>query len=247
MKPAAVLVLILCSTTIAAAEYPIDPLTGTLASEYGCQLDYEYYQPTQPKAVTTVILAHGFMRNLESMRGWALHWQTHDIATVIVSLCNSNLLNGHHQRNSDDLIALRANLLLENTIYAGFSAGGLAAYLAALRDFGASGYLGLDSVDSGALAKNDSRKLRVPALFLVAGPSVCNARNNMRETISKHAYQVSHIEGATHCHFESPYDKHCGWLCGRTSTQKTAEIQVDIMNQATQWILSTASNEGELQ
>lgn len=240
MKSTAVLILILCSTTIAAAEYPVDPLTGTLVSEYGCQLDYEYYQPKQPEAVTTVILAHGFMRNLKSMRGWALHWQTHDIGTVIVSLCNSNLLNGHHQRNSNDLMALRTHLLLENTIYAGFSAGGLAAYLAALRDFGASGYLGLDSVDSGALAKNDSRKLQLPALFLVAGPSACNARNNMMETISKHAYQVSHIDRATHCHFESPYDKHCGWLCGRTSTEKTAEIQVDIMNQATQWILSTA-------
>ncbi len=41
---------------------------------------------------------------------------------------------------------------MDTAVYAGFSAGGLAAYLAAGQDASADGYLGLDSVDSGDLA-----------------------------------------------------------------------------------------------
>lgn len=189
-----------------------------------------------------VILAHGFMRNLNAMRGWAEHWQSAGIATVITSFCNANLLNGHHQRNASDMIALREHLQLGGVTYAGFSAGGLAAYLAALEDSNSRAYLGLDSVDSGKLARNESAALSIPALFLVAAPSACNARNNMTYTIAQHDYKMSHIKGATHCHFEMPYDKRCAWLCGGTDEPETSAIQRDIMDQATQFIVEAGSS-----
>jgi pimeloyl-ACP methyl ester carboxylesterase len=238
MRSTAIFVLLVCLASSAVLAKPLKPLSGTIASEFGCKLDYEYYEAGQNDAAVTVILAHGFMRDLSSMRGWAQHWVSQDIATVIVSFCNSNLFNGHHQRNAADLIALRSHLKLEPVIYAGFSAGGLAAYLAALQDEETIAYLGLDAVDSGQLAIKQSKPLSVPALFLLANPSACNANNNMLDTVDRHEYALSKFEGATHCHFESPYDKRCGWVCGRSTTEETVAIQADIMSQATHWVLS---------
>lgn len=58
---------------------------GILISEYGCELEYEYYQPQGKIVTATVVLAHGFKRNLKSQRGWAQQWLDYDIATVVVS------------------------------------------------------------------------------------------------------------------------------------------------------------------
>ena len=220
-----------------AAELP-ETITGSLNSEFGCELTYEVYEPRATPALRTVVLAHGFMRSLETMRGWAEHWRAHQLTTVLVSFCNSHLLNGHHQRNALDMIALRRHLELAKVIYAGFSAGGLAAYLATLEDPQAAGYLGLDSVDSGRLAEDSAHTLAVPALFLVADPSACNAHNNMRRVIARQGYRSFEIEGATHCHFESPYSPRCGWLCGRSTIEDTERLQAQIMEQATEWLLA---------
>lgn len=239
MKSAVGFILLIYAATCVGAAERTEPLTGNLISEYGCTLDYEYYRPHPQEEERTVILAHGFMRSLKSMRGWASFWQPQGIGTVIVSFCNSSIFNGHHQRNADDMTALREHLELENVVYAGFSAGGLAAYLAALKDESASAYLGLDSVDSGNLAETANTALEVPSFFLVAAPSACNAQNNMLETIFKHSYPMSHIDGATHCHFESPYDARCSWLCGKSSAEQTATIQAVIFRQATDWLRSS--------
>jgi hypothetical protein len=217
------------------------PVTGNLMSEFGCELTFEVYRPQKAPAIKTVILAHGFMRNLQTMRGWAAHWQAHELATVLVSFCNSHILNGHHQRNARDMIAIQQHLVLSNVIYAGFSAGGLAAYLAALEDPETAGYLGLDSVDSGRLAEDTLQALAVPALFLIAEPSACNAQNNMNDVIAKQGYRSIEIDGATHCHFEVPYARRCGWLCGRSSSKDTELLQALIMKHATEWLLAEDS------
>ena len=221
--------------THATSNEVIAPKIGVFNSEYGCEFDYEYYQPQDKTVTATVVLAHGFKRNLKSQRGWAQQLLANDIATVVVSFCNATLLNGHHARNADDLIALRQHLEIRNPIYAGFSAGGLAAYLAALEDRDTIGYLGFDSVDSGDLAMDTSAPLAVPALFLMAPPSACNARNNFFPIIERYDYDVHTLTQATHCHFESPYDKRCGWICGKSKADP-GDVQRDIIERATAWI-----------
>jgi hypothetical protein len=67
----------------------LKPVSGTLQSEFGCQLEFEYFRIGQHNAMATVILAHGFMRDLDSVRGWAQHWLSQDIAAVIISFCNA--------------------------------------------------------------------------------------------------------------------------------------------------------------
>ena len=144
-----------CSSGVAQGSqesHPAPVETGAIQSAHGCTVVYERYKPDRNAIPPEVILAHGFMRKLDNMRGWARHWQQQGIPTTLVSLCNSSWLNGHHQRNADDMQALRRELEMDAVIYAGFSAGGLAAYLAAGQDASAAGYLGLDSVDSGTAA-----------------------------------------------------------------------------------------------
>lgn len=234
---AAVWMLLLCTAVAAADEAPGAVQTASLDSEYGCTVVYERHVAAG-KAATEVILAHGFMRKLENMRGWAELWRGRGITVTVVSLCNSSWFNGHHRRNADDMVALRAHLGLESVVYAGFSAGGLAAYLAAGSDMKARAYLGLDSVDSGDLAMATGKPLSVPALFIVGEPSMCNARGNFQPVFARWPqYQVSAIRGASHCHFELPGDRRCAWLCGGADEASTARITDAIQNKATEWLL----------
>ena len=137
--------------------------------------------------------------------------------------------------------ALADRLNLDRIVYAGFSAGGLAAYLAALDDPAAVAYLGLDSVDSGDLAREAHRQLTVPALFLVGKPSMCNAHGNFSPVFERWPnYTVKPVPRATHCHFELPFNKRCARLCGRRSPEETIALQSNLRTLATQWLLQTA-------
>jgi pimeloyl-ACP methyl ester carboxylesterase len=213
--------------------------SGVMTGVDGCEVAYEDYRPVMPATGATVILAHGFQRDLSTMRGWAEHWSAAGLRVVIPSLCNSSWFSGRHDRNAADLQAIRRHLEIGPVIYAGFSAGGLAAYLASLDDPETVAYLGLDAVDSGDLAAARDEGLAVPALFLLAESSACNAKNNFLPVIKRHkAYVSRRIKDATHCHFEMPYDSRCGWLCGRRDEAQTVRQQSEIRDAATRWILS---------
>lgn len=230
--------------------------SGTLTSAYGCTLRYEYHQPpataddagtgstamTPPGAPVQpglVVLAHGFMRDLTAMRGWAAEWAARGTPTVVMSFCNSSWFNGRHARNAEDMIAL-AELLRPGqapVLYAGFSAGGLSALLATEQDERAIGYLGLDPVDSGELTAGVAR-LRVPALFIYGAPASCNAENNMVDVMPAAQRRLAlRIPYASHCSFEDPYDPACAALCGAEEPEEQArEIRRTIHALATAWV-----------
>jgi pimeloyl-ACP methyl ester carboxylesterase len=198
--------------------------SGVLRSAYGCELRYEDHRPLGWMGGPTVVLAHGFLRSLDSMRGWAEHFASHGVRTVVVGLCNATPFDGRHDRSAVDLRDLADQVVPEGgrVLYAGFSAGGLAALLAAAEDPAAVAYLGLDAVDSGALAGRATR-LAVPALFLSAEPGACNADGNMAPFAATIASaRVVRVPNATHCVFEDPYDARCAWLCGRVQPESAA-------------------------
>jgi pimeloyl-ACP methyl ester carboxylesterase len=232
--------------------HPAVSTEGSIPSAYGCTLEYRVYEPEgwegQSRA-PTVILAHGFMRDLSAMQGWAEHWATHGVRTVVVSFCNSSWLNGRHDRNAEDLVAVARAVSGEDpdapVIYAGFSAGGLAALLAAEADTRAIAYLGLDAVDSGDLAADavDSNRAGLPqrSLFLFGEPSSCNADGNMVPVARRTAAAVVRVPYATHCDFENPYDPRCARLCGTVVPPEAAEeIRVTIRALATAWVVDAA-------
>ena len=214
-----------------------------LRSAFGCLVRYEVHTPDAWERGATVVLAHGFLRSVASMRGWAEHLASHGLRAAVVSFCNSTLFAGRHDRNALDLRAVADALLATEgadarVLYAGFSAGGLAALLAAAEDPAAIAYLGLDPVDSGGLAAG-AAAWQGPALVLFAEPSPCNAEGNLRpfadSLTSAHVVAVAH---ATHCHFEDPYAIACERLCGRVDPPEAAvAIRDAIRSHATTFVL----------
>jgi pimeloyl-ACP methyl ester carboxylesterase len=148
-------------TSVSLAENRLE--IGQINGMHGCIVKYERYHPEKPYTEAVILLAHGFKRKLSSMRGWAKHWSEMGIPVVIPSLCRSSWFKGRHSQNADDLRALREQLKIDEVIYAGFSAGGLAAYLAALEDPATLAYLGLDPVDSAKLGLADEA-IRTPPM-----------------------------------------------------------------------------------
>jgi pimeloyl-ACP methyl ester carboxylesterase len=226
---------------------------GRLRSAFGCTVEFELHRPTGPTGNVTVVLAHGFLRGLASMRGWAEHLASHGVPTAVVSFCNSTPFAGRHDRNAADLRAVADAVRAPGggVLYAGFSAGGLAALLAAADDPASVALLGLDAVDSGGAGRpsdgalglaTNATGLAVPALFLAADPSTCNADGNMLPVAAQIASaQVVRVPNATHCHFEDPYAPACERLCGRVEPPEAADaIRATIRALATAWVLSYA-------
>jgi pimeloyl-ACP methyl ester carboxylesterase len=222
-------------------------------------VEYEVYQPaaaTAGQAVAegqhegpTLVLAHGFMRRLENMEGWAAHLASHGVRTVVVSFCNSSWFSGNHDRNAEDLVAVADTVVNPvhdaqvpgRVIYGGYSAGGLAALLAATNDERAVAYLGLDAVDSGNLASTASR-ISIPALFLFGEPSACNADSNMVDVLPDGPFVLAtRVSFATHCDFELPYDRQCERICGSVEPTEVADqIRTTIRAIAAAWIVASA-------
>lgn len=225
-----------------AGTQAVTVLSGAMRGTYGCSVSYEIYSGAEPATDVTVYLAHGFQRDMTNMRGWARRWASYGVRTVIMSLCNSTWTAGNHDRNAEDMRALAKMLGDGPAIYAGFSAGGLSALLAAAEDPRAVAYLGLDAVDANDLAAPAARSLKVPALFLLGMPSGCNADANMAPVIpTVNGATAVRIRATVHCMFEDPSDAVCASLCGTVEPAEAAlESKNVIRALATAWILDRA-------
>ena len=96
------------------------------------------------------------MVSCATKNGWpdlARHIATWGLDVATLDFRHSRLWAGHHDQNAADMVALVRHLNAKRVIYAGFSAGGLSALLAAASDPASIGYLGLDTVDDGSGAK----------------------------------------------------------------------------------------------
>ncbi len=224
---------------------PYGVTAQSIRSAYRCTVEYEQYTPMTPVSRTAVILGHGFMRSLEQTRGWARLWASRGITVVIPSFCNSTWLDGHHDRNARDMVALADRLVdlrvADGIVYAGHSAGGLSALLAAHEDPRAVAYLGMDSVDSSDLTatiRTDPRQFDVPSLILIADPSGCNAANNILPVLpDSTSISVVRVPFSRHCDFEKPYDPQCALLCGTVEPPEVADRVRDTVEVlATAWI-----------
>ena len=78
---------------------------GATASPYGCELAWTRYRPDPAATATTVVLAHGFLRDRQAMDGLARHLAGWGVPVVSVDLCNAGLLRGAHTESADDLRA----------------------------------------------------------------------------------------------------------------------------------------------
>ncbi len=231
-----------------AGAYTSNVRNGVIKGEFGCRTEYETYASVgKNKTVESsvhVFIGHGFMRDLRSMRGWAELFSSHGIDATVVSFCNSTIINGHHDRNAQDLIAVAAQIHEGPVVYAGFSAGGLSAYIAASRDERAVACLGLDSVDSGGLAGAVNAETLPSTLLLFGEPSSCNAKNNFLSSIpDSDRVTAIRVINATHCHFENPYGKECESVCGAVAPKSAADRIIETIKAVSvAWIVSLSSD-----
>jgi dienelactone hydrolase len=215
---------------------------ASLRSVVGCEVAYEVLEPAERVTTATAVIAHGFLRDLTTMRGWAEHFASHGVRSVVVSFCASSPFAGRHDRNALDLRAVADAVAGDegSILYVGFSAGGLSALLAAAEDARTTAYLGLDAVD-GRGGRVTSR-FEGPALFLAAEPSACNAQGSLLEVAAELVRaDAVRIPAATHCHFEDPYAPLCERLCGRVEPPEAAgAIRAAIRALATEFVLQHA-------
>lgn len=208
--------------------------TGNIASETGCELRYRLYRPADSVANgDLVILGHGFLRSQDRMTDLARALADAGVATATLDYCNSRLWDGRHFRNGLDMIRLADALGAERVVYAGFSAGGLAALVAGRNDPRTLGVIALDLVDAGRLGEGMAAGLDRPLIGLVGDPSPCNADNNGLAVYAATARaRVEWVEGAEHCDFESPSDWLCRLVC-RRDTPEPSPTRRDIIDAAT--------------
>lgn len=206
--------------------------TGSVASSTGCALGYRLYRPPGPAADGLVVLGHGFLRSMERMDGLARALADAGMTTVAVDFCSMRPWDGRHHQNGLDLVAVARALDAERVLYAGFSAGALAALVAGRADPGAVGVLALDLVDDGGLGLRTARALDKPLVGLMGEPTACNARGNGQPVLAAgRTADIRTIAGAGHCAFESPTDWLCRMVCEGPEGD-SAELRARIIDES---------------
>jgi dienelactone hydrolase len=198
----------------------------------GRETTVDFFVPTAAAGAATrdaVILAHGFTRHRATMTGHAerlvregyivavpdlpYFWHSGDNAAALRDLVRI-LLDGKHAPPASRVVLV------------GFSAGGLAALLAADAP-GVAGYVGLDPFDRpSGLGRDAAKKLQLPAYLIRAPSSRCNAfsiAEPWREALPKLVADRV-VDHATHCDFESPTDWLCKAACGGTDDARRQSI-----------------------
>jgi hypothetical protein len=188
-----------------------------------------------------VILAHGLMRNRDDMIGHAKGFATAGFQVLVPQLLFLNInmfmpLNNFgidHELNGKNLVELAhqaiPNRSQRKVIYAGQSAGGLAAVIAAstsaveslingggggvIENQNVVGLLGLDAVDTEDIGAKAIAQVsdETTAALLYGRSSACNARNNilpvfqwLKRNRAADGVRIEHFPQADHFDFENP-------------------------------------------
>ena len=211
--------------------YGITKETRTVSVTDCPNMQYEVYTPYTDNP-PLVILGHGFARGADVMVGWAEHLSSWGVEVLLPTLCHYNVFVGvDHEMNGQNMKELALLHGATDVVYAGHSAGGLAAIIAASQDPNASGVLGLDATDTqgipgvpDAIGQNYAGNVACPAFSIIGEPSTCNADNNGLDLFSMmDTYQAIKVVDADHCDFESPTDWICESQCENAQTTFTDE------------------------
>ncbi len=191
-------------------------------ARHGCHYQTIHRQPLLQHTTFTVVMGHGFMRNQRYLTDLASALANAGVPIVTLDFCNMKPWNGHHRRNAEEMIAVANTLQTDKILYAGFSAGALAAALAAANDKRTHGILLLDFVDQSDIGSTALARFAGPGVALLGKPSGCNANGRDHASLQEiPGLQLEHYPAASHCAFESPTD----WLCNRICSDNTKTDQ----------------------
>ncbi len=167
-------------------------------------MTYEVFTPNELQTDVTVILAHGFQRSIEDMAATAEHVASWGVRVVTVPLCSNSFLGVDHAQNGYDIAALAASVAPDGAVYSGFSAGGLAAFVASTDDPQTVAFVGLDPVDNEDLANGLAGQADFPVVAAIGEPGMCNSNSNFVPTLlAIPQARAVRVVGANHFDFET--------------------------------------------
>ena len=129
--------------------YEVTDESRTVGVTNCTNMNYSVYSPSGIMNPPVVVLGHGFARGADTMTGWADHLSSWGVEVLLPTLCHYNVFAGvDHEMNGRNMKELAIAHGATEVVYAGHSAGGLAAIIAASQDTEAIGVLGLDATDT---------------------------------------------------------------------------------------------------
>ena len=194
----------------------------------------DVHRPDVP-ARAAVVVAHGFMRSRATMTGHAQALARHGLLAIAPDLPSLTDSRDNGRALGELVARIRAGGFgapVERVVLVGFSAGGLAALLAAASP-GVVGYVGLDAFDRpGGVGREAARKLAVPAVLVHGTPTFCNAYGISApwSTALPALLEERVIEGASHCDFEWPTDRACTIFCGATDADRQRVVRETLLS-----------------
>ena len=229
--------LVLAAATLSRAAFAlpedsgpfgVDTLTRT-ETVAGASLTFDLYVPKGLSAPAPIIaVGHGFQRTKANMAEWGDELARRGFVAAVPTFpgalpdhpLNGKILSGLLAWMETE--AQKAGSPLAGKVdgtrraVAGFSAGGLAAILAAAGDSSIDVVVGLDPVDNNSQGLNVAASIQAPVIFVRAEPHQCNENGNAAAMFAKlTAPRMSlKVTDATHCDGEAPSGALCSLFCG---------------------------------
>ncbi len=233
--------------------YSVTISTSTASVTNCASMSYDIYTPEVIENNTVIVLGHGFARGSDVMAGWAEHISSWGIKVLLPTLCHYNILFGvDHEMNGQNMKELAEIHGATSTVYAGHSAGGLAALIATSQDNNAIGVLGLDTTDTqdipgvdDFIGRDYAPRIESKSFSIFGESSSCNGSNNgiiLFQMIS--GARIIKIKDADHCDFENPTDSICEMSCETSSAVFTDDqIRLVIKTLGTSALMGMINNE----
>jgi dienelactone hydrolase len=229
--------LLLCAAHLATSTHAAEVVNFRVESRV---FEAEMFRPHgAPRG--TVVLAHGFLRDRQSLGTLGRELADRGALVLIPDLpfLADAVANGAAvSAIVIDVRGGRFGPVPARTILIGYSAGGLASLLAAAHTPGITGWIGLDPADRAGEGLHAAARVSAPAIILRAAPHACNAWANSHSwgSFLPRLQRDTLIEGATHCDFEDAGDPVCSVACGAPDPQKAAAIRAEVVSAVAQWL-----------
>ena len=239
---------VVCAT--AAAQPAAFILRSDVLELGGHEVHVDVYEPGAEPSGEVAVIAHGFTRSRVRHRDLGEALAAAGITAVIPDL--PYILN--HWGNGDAIEELVHKLETgalglppieqSRLVLIGTSAGGLSTVLAAAKLPKLAGWIGLDPVDRTGSGVHAASRLTIPAVVMLAEPSVCNLFGSGR-SIARAVPDLLRsvvLSGASHCDFEGPTNRFCERACGGgSSPEMQSRAREETVRAAVEMLRSSAT------
>lgn len=215
----------------------------------GRDVHVDVYEPSAEPSSEVAIVAHGVARSRARHRDLGQALAAAGVTAVIPDL--PYILN--HWGNGDAIEELAHKLESgalglppieqSHLVLVGTSAGGLSTVLAASKLPKLAGWVGLDPVDRTGSGVHAASRLTIPAVVMLAEPSVCNLFGSGR-SIARAVPDLLRsvvLSGASHCDFEGPTNRFCERVCGGSSSEMQSRAREETVSAVLEMLRSSAT------